>query len=148
MSYIDDEVIREAHSIEQISNNRIDANIVLNMMTHAQIPYQYGATEESIIENMKYVRFYLFKDSVTDELLVCPDLLEVEIENPFEGENGEIVYNTFRKIVSYRDFTVALDRKGFQLDVAKIEELLPYVNGNEVTVNLSKKACKRHLVRM
>ena len=148
MLYIDNEETKELHSIEEISANRKDADSVLNMMIHAQIPYQYGATEESVIKNMRNVRFYMFKDSVNNEILLCPDLLEVEIDTTYEDENGSLVYDSIRRIVSYREFNVALDEKGFKLDIQKIEELLPYVNGNEVTVNLSKKETKRKLVRM
>ncbi len=147
MLYIDNEQTKELHSIEEISANRKDASQVLDMMINASIPHQFGATDESIIENMKYFRFYLFKDT-NGELLICPDLLEVEIDMEYEDENNAIVYDSVRRIVSYRDFNVALDEKGYKLDIQKIEELIPYVNGNVVDINVSKKACKRKMARM
>lgn len=147
MLYIDNEQTKELHSIEEISANRKDASQVLDMMINASIPHQYGATDESIIENTKYFRFYLFEDT-NGELLICPDLLEVEIDMEYEDENNAIVYDSVRRIVSYRDFNVALDEKGYKLDIQKIEELIPYVNGNVVDINVSKKACKRKMARM
>ena len=148
MLYIDNEETKEVHSIDEISECKISGEDAVNLMIHAQVPYLYGATEESIIENLKYISFCLFKDADTNSLLVSPDLLEVVIDNTYEDEEGTLVYNTVKRIVSFREFMVALSEKGFTLKSQTIEELAKLAIGNEVTVDLVKQPSNKKLARM
>ena len=98
MLYIDNDETKELHSIDEISENKMSGEDAVNLMIHAQVPYLFGATEESIIENLKYISFCLFMDADTNSLLVSPDLLEVVIDNTYEDEEGTLVYNNIKRI--------------------------------------------------
>ena len=148
MFYLENDKTSETHSLPEIAANKMSADQVVLMMLNGTIPYRYGATAQSIFENMKNVKFSLFRDKSNNKLLVSPDLLVVTVDNEFEDEYGSVSYDSFQKIVSFRDFNVALEKYGYTLEVQNIEELEPLVNGNEVSVNLVKKENNKKLARM
>lgn len=148
MFYLENDNTSETHAIMEISENRVEAERVITMMLNGTIPYRYGATAQSIFENMKSVKFSLFRNKSDNKLLVNSDLVVVTIDNEAEDEYGSISYDSFQKIVSFRDFNNALSKYGYTLEVQNIEDLEPLVNGNEVYVKLVKKENNKKLTRM
>ena len=120
------------HSIDEIAFNKSDANQVVDMIVHSQEASRFGVSEEKVLENIGAIRVCIFKDANSEELLLNPDLIEVIIDNIYEGDNGELVYDTFRKIVSYNEFRMALKERGFDLAAKTITEVIPLLEEEEV----------------
>ena len=147
MLYIDNENIHETHTLEEISESVIDGKKAVSLMLNGSIPFRYGADASSVIKNLAYVRFYFFKD-VTGELLVCPDLLELDIDQEYEDEFGSMTYDNIRRIVSFRDFNNALKEYGYKLQFERIEDLLQIVNDNVAQVNIVNNENNKKLAKM
>ena len=147
MLYIDNDNIQETHTLEEISNSRIDGNNAVTLLLNGTIPFRFGADATSVLKNLRYVRFYFFKDE-TGELLVSPDLIEVEIDQEYEDESGAVTYDSIRRIVSFRDFNKSLKEYGYKLQFEKIEDLLQAVEGNTAVANIIKNEKGRRLIKM
>lgn len=147
MLYIDNDNIQETHTLDEISNSRIDGNNAVTLLLNGTVPFRFGADAASVLENLRYVRFYFFKDE-TGELLVSPDLIEVEIDQEYEDESGAVTYDSIRRIVSFRDFNKSLKEYGYKLQFEKIEDLLQVVEGNTAVANIVKNEKGRRLIKM
>ena len=147
MLYIDNENLQETHTLDEISESVIDGKNAVSLMLNGSIPYRYGADADSVIKNLGYVRFYFFKD-VSGQLLVCPDLLELEIDQEYEDEFGSMTFDNIRRIVSFRSFNSALKEYGYKLQFERIEDLLQVVNDNVAQVNIVKNENVKKLAKM
>ena len=147
MLYIDNDNIQETHTLEEISNSRIAGSNAVTLLLNGTIPFRFGANASSVLENMGYVRFYFFKDE-TGELLISPDLIEVEIDQEYEDEFGSVTYDTMRRIVSFRDFNKSLKEYGYKLQFEKIEDLLQVVEGNTAVANIVKHEKGKRLMKV
>ena len=65
MLYIDNDNIQETHTLEEISNSRIAGNNAVTLLLNGTIPFRFGADATSVLENLRYVRFYFFKELKT-----------------------------------------------------------------------------------
>ena len=136
------------HSIDEIAFNKIDAGQLVQMIIHAQEASRFGVSEDKILENIGAIRVCLFKDVNSEELLLNPDLIEVIVDYTHEGENGELVYDEFRKIVSFTEFRMALKERGFDLGVKSIAEVIPLLDEEEAEIKVIKAEKSKKLVRM
>ena len=136
------------HSIDEIIDNKSNATQVVDMIIHSQEPSRFGVSDEGVLENIGAIRVCMFKDTNSEELLMTPDLLEVIIDNIYEGENGEMVYSNFRKIVSLRELNEALKEKGFQLAANTMVQVIPLLEGEEADIKVVRREKSKQLVRM
>ena len=136
------------HSIDEIAFNKANADQVVDMIIHSQEASKFGVSEDKILENIGAIRVCIFKDANSEELLLNPDLLEVIIDNIYEGENGSLVYDNYRKIVSFHELNTALKERGFQLGVKSITEVIPLIEEEEADIKVVKYEKGKKLVRM
>lgn len=136
------------HSIDEIAFNKIDAGQLVQMIIHAQEASRFGVSDEKVLENIGAIRVCLFKDVNSEELLLNPDLIEVIVDNVHEGENGELVYDEFRKIASYTELRMALKERGFDLSAKSITEAIPLLEGEEADIKVVKHEINKKLARM
>ena len=148
MFYKDSIDTNQLHSIDEIIDNKSNATQVVDMIIHSQEPSRFGVSDECVLENIGAIRVCLFKDTNSDELLITPDLLEVIIDNVYEGENGALVYDSFRKIVSLKELNDALKERGFKLAANTMVQVIPLLEGEEADIKVVKHEKSKQLVRM
>jgi len=148
MFYKDSVNSNRLHSIDEILDNKIDARQALNMIVISQYSYKEGAPEEVVLDNLDTIRVSIFKDVNSGEVLVNPDLIELVVDYTYNGDNGEIVYDTFRRIVSLKEFNAALMEKGYVLSARTIDDIIGNIEEDEVDLKVVKCDKIKKLVRM